>query len=519
MSTTNESALIPDHVNPLRSHLPIARVPDPCAIVLFGATGDLTARKLIPSLHAAALASELPADFVIVGVGRRDWTDEVFRAKLREAMPNAEGWEEFARRLVYHRSDFNDDYGLESLKDRLDQLDATYGTQGNRLFYLAVDPQFFEPLVKQLGRAGLIADPFAESGPWTRVIIEKPFGHDLASSQRLDRELQHTLDESQIYRIDHYLGKETVQNIMALRFGNAIFEPIWNSRHIRSVQITVAEDLGMPGRRGAYYDNAGAIRDMVQNHMMQLLSLVAMEPPIDLSADAVRNEKVKIIQALPRWSEQEIKRFVVRGQYGPGSSHGEQVKGFVEEEGVNPSSRTETYVAMRLTLNTWRWAGVPFYLRTGKRLPKTTTEVAIQFKEPNIPLFEPDRETDHPRSANQLVLRIQPNEGASLSLQAKVPGSRRRLREVRMDFRYGTFFTSAPAAYQRLLIDAMLGDATLYTRRDEVEYAWKFVDAIVHAWDAENRSGRAITTYPAGTWGPSQADELLAADGAVWRRP
>lgn len=500
--------------NPLRDHLPRARTPDPCAIVLFGATGDLTARKLVPALHAAAVEGLLPADFMIVGFARRDWSDEYFRGVLRDAMPkDAPGWESFASRVVYHRGNFDEPEAYDRLRETLERFDRERGTRGNRLHYLAVDPQYFAPIVERLGAAGLVSNPW-DPDRWTRVIVEKPFGHDLQSAQRLDHEISATLHESQTYRIDHYLGKETVQNIMALRFGNTIFEPIWNRRHVQSVQITVAEEVGMPGRRGAYYDTSGAIRDMLQNHMMQVLSLVAMEPPINLSADAVRNEKVKVIQALPAWNADEVDRNVVRAQYAAGFSRGEAVPGYREEEGVHPDSRTETYVAMRLVLNTWRWAGVPFYLRTGKRLPKRATEIAIQFRNPPTALFEMSDEMPH--GANQLVMRIQPNEGASLSIQAKIPGSRRRLQEVRMDFRYGTSFAvSVPEAYQRLLLDALLGDATLYTRIDEVEHAWRFVTNILRAWET---GAAPLHHYPAGSWGPEAADELLRRDGNHWRR-
>ncbi len=324
---------------------------------------------------------------------------------------------------------------------QLEALDATHATRGNRLYYLAVAPEFFAPIIEQLGKAGLIY-PADQEGPWSRVVIEKPFGRDLASALRLNRDVSRVLDESQVYRIDHYLGKETVQNILALRFGNSIFEPIWNRRHVASVQITVAEELGMAGGRGGYYDTSGALRDMVQNHMMQLLCLVAMEPPVDLSADAVRNERVKVLDALPRWSPDDVFKDVVRGQYTAGSIEGKEVPGYHQEKGVKPDSTTETYVALRVSLNNWRWADVPFYLRTGKRLPKRATEIAIQFRLPPTSLFEID--TEEAGGANLLVLRIQPNEGASLAFQAKVPASRRRLQEVRMDFRYGTAFAVPP---------------------------------------------------------------------------
>jgi glucose-6-phosphate 1-dehydrogenase len=505
--------------NPLRQALPRSRVPEPCAVVLFGATGDLTHRKLMPALYRLARGGNLPAEFAIVGFARRDWTDpqlrdEFAKSLAKEAGPDfAESWPRFAEHVVFVPGTFDDPAGYARLKERLEGLDASHGTRGNRLYYLAVAPEFFAPIIHHLGDAGLVY-PAQQESPWSRVVIEKPFGHDLASARALNREVSRVLDESQVYRIDHYLGKETVQNILALRFGNAIFEPVWNRRHVASVQITVAEEVGMAGGRGAYYDTAGAIRDMVQNHMMQLLCLVAMEPPVDLSADAVRNEKVKVLQALPHWTPEDVDRDVVRAQYTAGSIQGADVPGYLQEKGVRPRSTTATYVAMRLTLNTWRWADVPFFLRTGKRLPKRATEIAVQFRRPPTSLFEPEEDGS---GGNQLVLRIQPNEGASLAFQAKVPGSRRRLQEVRMDFRYGTAFAAPPPeAYERLLLDVMLGDPTLFTRTDEVENAWRFITTILEAW--ERPGAPPPVTYPAGTWGPPEADALIARDGARWRR-
>ncbi len=382
------------------------------------------------------------------------------------------------------------------------------------MYYLAVAPEFFATIIDHLGGGDLIY-PWQQASPWSRVVIEKPFGHDLESALALSREVSHVLDESQVYRIDHYLGKETVQNILALRFGNTIFEPIWDRRYVHSVQVTVAEEVGMAGGRGAYYDTAGTIRDMVQNHMMQLLSLVAMEPPVNLSADAVRNEKVKVLQALPHWQPEDVYRNVVRAQYTAGSIHGEEVPGYRQEKGVAPDSKTDTYVAIRLELDNWRWAGVPFFLRTGKRLPKRATEIAILFRRPPTELFEP--QGDGQAAANELVLRIQPNEGASLTFEAKVPGSRRRLQEVRMDFRYGTAFAvPPPEAYERLLLDVMLGDQSLFTRTDEVESAWRFITQILDAW--KRPDAPPPVEYPAGSWGPESADALIARDGARWRR-
>lgn len=505
--------------NPLRSHLARARVPDPCSIVLFGATGDLTHRKLAPALFNLALEGQLPSRYAVVGYARRDWTDAVFQAELRKTLEpvarasGAEALDKFAAHVAFSGGTFDDPAAYVQLKAKLDSLDKSHGTQGNRLFYLAVAPEYFATIVEHLHHAGLIYPPYSES-PWSRVVIEKPFGHDLSSAIALSRDLSRFLDERHIYRIDHYLGKETVQNILALRFANGIFEPIWNRRHIENVQITVAEEVGMAGGRGAYYDTSGTIRDMVQNHMMQLLCLVAMEPPVNLSADSVRNEKVKVLQALPAWSREDVARNVLKAQYVSGSMQGTEVPGYREEKGVAPNSKTDTYIAIRLTLDTWRWAGVPFYLRTGKRLPKRATEIAVQFRKPPTVLF--DSEDSEAGGANELVLRIQPNEGASLGFEAKIPGSRRRVRQVRMDFRYGTSFaTRPPEAYERLLLDVMLGDATLFTRTDEVENAWRFITSILDAWD---QGAVEPATYPAGTWGPKSADELIGRDGARWRR-
>ena len=442
----------PAELNPLREALPRTRVSDPCTIVLFGATEISLTASLFRRLFQLARGGNLPSECGIVGFARRDWTDDDLRSEYEKSQSKNGGadfheiWPQFASRIFFSKGTFDDPASYQALKETLDRVDRSLGTQGNRIFYLAVSPEFFSTIVKRLGEAGLVY-PGHQDHPWSRVVIEKPFGHDLQVRPWLNRDISTVLAENQIYRIDHYLGKETVQNILALRFGNTIFEPIWSRRYVASVQITVAEEVGMAGGRGAYYDTAGAIRDMVENHMMQLLCLVAMEPPVDLSADAVRNEKVKVLQALPRWRPEDVFQNVVRARYTAGSIQGAEVPGYLEEKGVAPDSKTDTYVAMRLELSNWRWAGVPFLLRTGKRLPKRATEIAIQFRRPPTELFEP--ELDGQSAANQLVLRIQPNEGASLTFDAKVPGSRRRLQEVRMDFRYGTAFAlPPPEAYE-----------------------------------------------------------------------
>jgi glucose-6-phosphate 1-dehydrogenase len=506
--------------NPLREALPRSKAPDPCAVVLFGATGDLTHRKLMPALYKLAQGGNLPSEYAIVGFARRDWTDDDLRAEFEKSLAKEAGaefkevWPQFASHIAFSPGTFDDAGSYAKLKETLEKLDKTHGTRGNRIFYLAVSPEFFPTIIAGLGKAGLIYPGYQDS-PWSRVVIEKPFGHDLESARALNREVADVLDERQVYRIDHYLGKETVQNILAFRFGNSIFEPIWDRSNVHSVQLTVAEEVGMAGGRGSYYDTAGTIRDMVQNHMMQLLCFVAMEPPVDLSADGVRNEKLKVLQALPQWGPKDVYKNVVRARYTAGSMHGEDVPGYLQEKGVKPDSTTDTYLAIRLELNNWRWAGVPFYLRTGKRLPKRATEIAIQFRRPPTELF--NFESDGHIGANQLVLRIQPNEGISLAFEAKIPGSRSRLQEVRMDFRYGTAFAAPPPeAYERLLLDVMLGDPTLFTRTDEVESAWRFISQILDAW--KEPDAPAPVEYPAGSWGPAEADELIGRDGFRWRR-
>ncbi|MEP6604378.1 MAG: glucose-6-phosphate dehydrogenase [Spartobacteria bacterium] len=510
-----------DHqqTNPLREGLSNRAAPQPCTVVIFGATGDLTHRKLVPALYNLAADGELPPAVSVIGFARREKDEEGFRKELEESTRKYsrqnirdEIWKTFSQSIFYHQSEFADEAGYKKLGERLDKIDKERGTRGNRLFYFAAAPDQFESILKNLKAAGLNK---AGEGSWARVIIEKPFGTDLASAQKLNRIVSHAFAEDQTYRIDHFLGKETAQNILVLRFANAIFEPLWNTHYIDHVQVTAAETLGVEGRAG-YYEGAGAMRDMVQNHLLQLLCLVAMEPPTDLSADAIRDEKVKVVRALRRMNGvEEVARNSLRGQYAAGAISGESVPAYREEKNVDPKSSTETFVALQLKIDNWRWADVPIYLRVGKRLPKSGTEISIHFKKAPSVLFNKESVTlDH----NVLVIRIQPDEGISLRMQAKIPGTSLRIEPVKMDFHYGTSFGKAsPEAYERLLLDAMSGDATLFARRDEVEEAWALVDAIEEAWHAKKDAPK-LFQYPAGSWGPEEADELLARDGRAWRR-
>src|SRR5438093_6822006 len=474
-------------VNPLREGLSTRAVPQPCSVVIFGATGDLTHRKLLPALYNLAADGELPPAVTVIGFARREKSDDDFRREMEEATRKFsrqnvrdEIWKNFSQSIFYHQSDFNDEAGFKSLAERLDKIDKERGTRGNRLFYFAVGPDQFEPILKHLKAVDLNK---ACEGSWARVIIEKPFGSDLASARELNRVVSNSFSENQTYRIDHFLGKETAQNHLVLRFANAIFETLWNTRYIDHVQITAAETLGVEGRAG-YYETAGALRDMVQNHFLQLLCLVAMEAPTDLSADSIRDEKVKVVRSLRRYRPDEVANFVVRGQYTRGAINAENVPGYREEEKVDPKSETETYVALRLRIDNWRWSEVPIYLRVGKRLPKSATEISVHFKKAPMVLFNRDS-TEHDQ--NVLVIRIQPDEGISLRMMAKIPGTSLRIEPVKMDFHYGTSFGKAsPEAYERLLLDAMSGDATLFARRDAVEEAWAFIDIIESAWPEKN---------------------------------
>ncbi|HZL33214.1 MAG TPA: glucose-6-phosphate dehydrogenase [Verrucomicrobiae bacterium] len=504
--------------NPLRQGLRLERVPDPCVVVLFGATGDLAHRKVLPALYQLRRTNLLPHEFMLVAVGRRPYDDETFRQEIAASLTTysrvpveAAIVDEFLARIVYQQGDFAEDDAFDRLSARLDAIDLERGTRGNRLFYLATQPSAFAEVVGQLGRVGL--DHEVHGGGWRRVVIEKPFGRDLDSAARLNREVGKVFREKQVYRIDHYLGKETVRNLMVFRFGNGIFEPLWNRRYVDHVQITVAESIGVESR-GAFYEETGASRDFLQNHLMQLLALVAMEPPAAFEAEALRDEKVKVLRAISPMTPDEIRRDVIRGQYGPGWVAAEHVAGYRSEPHVDPESETETYVAARFTIDDWRWAGVPFYIRSGKRLPKRATEIAIQFKHVPHRLF---RDTAAEPEPNLLAMRIQPDEGILLRFSAKVPGLGIDVRNVNMDFTYGSAFSvDSPEAYETLILDALLGDASLFTRADEVEEAWSIVTPILETWI--DMPAPAFPNYEAGSWGPADADELMARDGRRWRR-
>jgi len=485
-------------------------------MVVFGADGDLTKRKLLPSLYNLAAGRYLSEGFVVVGLARTAMTTEEFRQKLgREIREYATTtvdvgvWEWLQQRLYYVTGDFNDPQSYQRLQDMLKQVGSIHHTCGNNLYYLATAPSFFGLIIRHLSMQGLTAQA---PGTWQRVIIEKPFGHDLESAKSLNRELRQYLEENQIYRIDHYLGKETVQNILVFRFGNGIFEPIWNRRYIDHVQITVAESLGVE-HRGNYYDQAGALRDMVPNHLLQLLSVIAMEPPNSFDANAVRDEKTKLLRAILPLHSIEVLRSVVAAQYDEGIIDSKPEPAYRQEPQVSPQSNTETYVALKLLIDSWRWADVPFYLRTGKRLAKRVTEIVIQFKRPPFMLF---RKTSVDQLApNILIIRIQPDEGISLCFDAKIPGPAVRAGKVDMDFRYSEYFGNAPqTGYETLLYDCFLGDATLFQRADTVEVGWSMVQPILDVWALLPPNG--LPQYPAGSWGPPEADELLERDGHRW---
>ena len=505
--------------NVLREGLRLERIPDPCILVLFGATGDLAHRKVVPALYQLWRTNLLPHEFVLLAIGRRQYDDEALRAEFRKTLETYSrvlpldevAWRSFASRIRYQNLDFSDPAAYDGLAKRLLEIDKEEHCRSNHLFYLATQPSAFAEIVAQLGRVGL--DHERHEGGWRRIIIEKPFGYDLDSAVRLNREVGKVFRERQVYRIDHYLGKETVRNLLVFRFGNGIFEPIWNRRHIDHIQITVAESIGVENR-GSFYEETGASRDFLQNHLLQLLTLVAMEPPATFEADALRDEKVKVLRAIGELSPEEIRTGVVRGQYGPGWVAGKPVRGYREEPEVDPQSETETFIAARLEVDDWRWSGVPFYVRTGKRLPKRSTEIAIQFKEVPHRLF---RESAVDPDPNLLAIRIQPDEGIMLRFGAKVPGLGLDVRSVTMDFTYGSAFSvDSPDAYETLILDALLGDASLFTRADEVETAWGIVTPVIETWAGD--APPEFPNYEAGTWGPEEADGLLRREGRRWRR-
>jgi glucose-6-phosphate 1-dehydrogenase len=506
-------------LNPLREGLRLERVPDPCAFVLFGATGDLAHRKVLPAIYQLWRANLLPAEFSLVAVARRPYTDETFAAEVRASLEeyarvrpvDTDSWSKLAKRITYQQLNFEEDAGYDALSARLDALDAERGTAGNRLYYLATQPSQVTGIVHQLGRVGL--DHEMRGTGWRRIVVEKPFGRDYDSARLLNHEVNKVFRESQVYRIDHYLGKETVRNLLVFRFGNGIFEPVWNRSYVDHVQFTVAESIGVEAR-GAFYEETGASRDILQNHLLQLMTLVAMEPPSSFQADPLRDQKLAVLRAVATPGPEDMRHHIVRGQYGPGWVAGEAAMGYRGESEVDPNSETETFVAGRFEIDDWRWSGVPFYLRAGKRLPKRATEIAIQFKEVPLRLF---REASADPTPNVLAMRIQPDEGIMLRFAAKVPGLGLDVRTVNMDFAYDTSFAvDSPDAYETLILDALLGDASLFTRADEVEAAWSIVTPMINIW-AEMPSPR-FPDYAAGTWGPEAADELMQRDGRRWRR-
>jgi glucose-6-phosphate 1-dehydrogenase len=505
--------------NPFFDPLRFQRRVPPCTVVIFGANGDLTRRKLMPALYRLYYDRRIPPNFAVLGISRTRMSDQVFRDRMCAAVkefledsPFDETlWEGFARGVFYLAGDLHDSQMFQNLADRLTEIERTRQTTGNVLFYLSTQPSQYGTTAEGIGRSGL-----SRGGGWRRLVVEKPFGHDLESARALSKKLHEVFAEDEVYRIDHYLGKETVQNILAFRFGNGIFEPVWNRRYVNHVQITAAESIGVEGR-GGYYQEAGALRDMIQNHLLQVMATVAMEPPAVFESNAVRDERAKLLRSIRILKPAEVDEYAVAGQYGPARIAGREMPGFRQEPGVDPEARTDTYAAITGFVENWRWAGVPFYIRTGKRLPKRVTDVAIQFNEPPLALFS-DVGTDQTISQpNLLILRIQPEEGISLRFFSKLPGEGMQLRPVSMDFNYGSSFgVRSRSAYETLLEDALLGDATLYTRQDMVEASWAVVQPILEVWAGRKFS---FPNYSAGTWGPRAADEMLARHGHKWRTP
>ncbi|MEW6051155.1 MAG: glucose-6-phosphate dehydrogenase [Candidatus Zixiibacteriota bacterium] len=504
--------------NPFSSQFMRMRQAGPFHLVIFGASGDLTQRKLIPALFNLFLDGYAADQFSIVGFARREKSDEQFRAEMgasvrqysRRQPESEEQLQQFLAHLHYVSGSFENEAGYYHLKDRLKALCLSYQMPSNALFYLATPPDAFPDIIRNLHRGGLVSPVFDVDG-WTRIVVEKPFGRDTATAWELNGTIHAAFRERQVYRIDHYLGKETVQNILVFRLGNSIFEPLWNRRYIDHVQITVAESLGV-GSRAGYFEQAGIIRDMIQSHILQVFTLIAMEPPATFDATAIRDEKVKVLKSLHLPSPEQVPFQVVRGQYSPGSLGGEPVPGYLQEAGIAPNSSTETYVALKLTIDNWRWSGVPFYIRTGKRLPKRVTDVAIVFKEPPHMIF--DEAGRGSRHTNLLRLRLQPQEGISLSFGAKAPGPTVKVAPVHMDFMYASSFgASSTEAYERLILDALTGDSTLFAREDEVELSWSLVDRIVANWQSTK-----LHSYSAGGWGPEAADDLLKRDARDWLR-
>jgi glucose-6-phosphate 1-dehydrogenase len=495
------------------------KVTDPHIVVIFGASGDLTKRKLVPALYSLTAQELLPSNIAILGIGRTIMDDNQFRTSMREGIEKyVSGYnknqhsDEFLKKLHYLSFNTTDPAGYKPVKKKLDELDKTYNTGGNYLFYLAVPPALYEIVPEGLFREGLTT---AGSNGWRRLIVEKPFGYDLKSASSLNKKLLKYFSEEQIYRIDHYLGKETVQNMLVTRFSNGIFEPLWNRNYIHHIEITAAEHLGVENR-GSYYDNTGAMRDMVQNHLLQLLALIAMEPPTLIDSASIRNETLKVLQSLHYMDINNIDSNVIRGQYTGSMVNGQEIRAYRDEKNVSADSRTETYVALRLYIDNWRWGGIPFYIRTGKRLPTMVTEVVVHFKPTPHKLFCFNQ--DLCNSENQLVIRIQPDEGILLKFGVKVPGAGFIVRDVNMDFHYSSLAdNNIPEAYQRLLMDCMQGDPTLYIRGDAIEEAWKFVDPVLEAW--REKPGIHLYGYPAGTWGPREADTLIEGMNMAWRYP